>query len=1258
MLTLVNKVDVESTFNARSPKPFVDRVEVYENIDETSPSTKSTLQVSINTHINDISLGNDEFALLDNQYLLENLYINFLLVKSANYEDFTTDDFFKLSNVWQYNNLIPFSVPATTGMLVPRQKNFSKFTTKLADFFNFDINEDREELSKSLRFEDSDSDIYVLPLQTVDLDIPLVYSEEKQIFDQNVYLFVYISPDERELGDFDSLSLKEKNYLNSFFSGVNYVEIIKDQQINDQKLSYYDEAAGAYWQTDVIKDSNDRVFGAQTFSAREILTKYYEFVLNKEREVSPSERVRMRDFFVKLKTPFFSTKPNEDCLVQLKPKVESLIEDYADKFEELTVVNSVLKFINGVDQQLSLLPVLQSRLVGDIRIQRQTLNFLEGIEVGRSTFALNSIQGNAASDSTAGGRKNTIFSDFFYASDDDGSVEIYFLVNKTNLMKYRSDIILRFPNLRKYIPEIDSFFSLKTVEVFRGHRLLRDEQDFFHSIPSEDINTLIGTYEFNADSRISGRKNQNVSFFGNFVGKREVLQLVQTDETTVTTSTTLTEGVDDSDEAVESGEQVDESTTRTVSETVTSKIDVSTNGFATALANFDPSGDEIIVFCLNDQSINASDQDMTTGDRFSILQVPSITSAVEVGSYVPMAGSGVVQEETEEVIDDFENPTGTSGLALAYKAVFTAVDNISSPIVSLYRNLEKTIEDLEEYERIASQKCSFNDIAFKFNDFFIDQQYREYPELRLAPWNLIPSALVTHATLFNKNIINQNEIEFNASQIKKKLDPKSASLYSINLVLSAARTMRNDIRQKLIDLGIANVISTSVSGEVLTPSVHNIPEFEHPVGSVLERDAFYAKLSQYDGDVQLVETEVQVQGESVFEPPSLGVLVGQFVTKLKPAINKLYRDLNTNQTPGNFSFESALSELAYYVIQRRARGADNNSSGFPFKEYGGMSTDLDGVGQMKLNLIMPYRNVIGVDEAFGWRNNIIDVRGRFEALEQEGVSLAEGATTKYTIDFANLGDGVPNNSQTKRFNNENVAAQSVNRLTFVALTQENILGRIGPLPTGEIIYDTRQAGDTALYDQNIQYPEYKMFKLSEFSSFRLVDKDMSPSLFRNQGFGKGNQHIVFMHKDNEFAHKASHDDYNEDKSRGGGQDKQETRKFLNKEIFKGSKSGVRDRNTLYDSGYSVFTGESSAYLPSRALAHFYEAYMVAFAEVFSEIDFRDGDGFLDTTKSFVNGNENDHLFVRLYRSGFYPWPGFPELPDEIGEGINAFFGGQ
>ena len=81
LLAVINKIDVESTFNARSPKPFIDRIQVTENIDETNPSTNSSISIAIDSHVNDISLGDDELAILDNPYLLESLYVHFLLVK-------------------------------------------------------------------------------------------------------------------------------------------------------------------------------------------------------------------------------------------------------------------------------------------------------------------------------------------------------------------------------------------------------------------------------------------------------------------------------------------------------------------------------------------------------------------------------------------------------------------------------------------------------------------------------------------------------------------------------------------------------------------------------------------------------------------------------------------------------------------------------------------------------------------------------------------------------------------------------------------------------------------------------------------------------------------------------------------------------------------------------------------------------------------------------------------------------------------------
>ena len=43
------------------------------------------------------------------------------------------------------------------------------------------------------------------------------YSTEGVLFDENVYLIAYVSPDEDELKEYDSLSLKQKNYLNLSF---------------------------------------------------------------------------------------------------------------------------------------------------------------------------------------------------------------------------------------------------------------------------------------------------------------------------------------------------------------------------------------------------------------------------------------------------------------------------------------------------------------------------------------------------------------------------------------------------------------------------------------------------------------------------------------------------------------------------------------------------------------------------------------------------------------------------------------------------------------------------------------------------------------------------------------------------------------------------------------------------------------------------------------------------------------------------------
>ncbi len=1162
---------------------------VYENIDETDPSSNSTISIIVDSHINDIALSDETFALLDNNYLLQNLYINFLLVKSAQFEALESSEFFKLSNSWLRQNI---------------NERYEKTSVKLVDLLSFDHEQDRESLSKSLRFEDSDSDIYELPLQAIEMQIPMVYSEEGQLFDDNVYLIVYMSPDEGELAAFDSLSLKEKNYLNSFFSGVNFVSLVESQQINDLKLAYYDESAGSYWQTDVIKDTNERIFGSQTFSSREVLTKYYEFILNKEKEQEPFERKRMRNLFIELKQAFFITKPDGDCVIKLKQKLDDMVEEYAGKFSELSIVSSALGFVEGVNQQLSQLPLLQTRQIGDIRIQRQTLNFLEGINVGLDNTVLLGRQIQI--------RDINTYSDVFHTSDDDGSVELYFMVNKTNLAKRYSNYLLRFPNLIKYIPNIESFFSINSVDVFRGDRKGAENISVF-GLSNQDKRTLIGRFKFDLGDTDS--KNQNTEFFGNFVGNREIFDLVTTTTSITEGTVEVTETVDNTEEGEVDSDTTTTTATREIEEVPTRIIQVSTNGFATALAHFDDSGDEIILFCLNDQSVNAS-----TGDPSeSIVSVSRVSSMELEGGFTTISQDDA--QENQEAVEQFADTEGLSELFLGYKFVHGTTDSISKPIVSLYKNLVKVIEQLEEYEREASEKCSFNDIASKFNDFFIDQQYRKYPELSTAPWNTISSALAMHATLFNRQEVEQNQLLFNAKQIKRKLDPKSSSLQTIGLVLDSSRIMADTIKAKLISINAMffdsrlaeynSVLHTTSAREY--PGVYTSPDKLH-----------VAKLSQFDGVHQVVADPVE-NIDTVFVPPTLDVLLGQFVMLLKPAINSYYRSLNNSTAYNNSEPGAALGRLAWWVINKR----DFLSNNLPG------SGNMDSRGRMKLNLIAPYRNTTVIDQEFNWRNNSMKIKGRFEAIENNNIELKPGTTDIYSINFSDF------NRQRLEFPNTNDSYRSIQRMTYNMLTAEDIHGVL-KCPTGRIEISTQGTIKGAYDVSTTEEPEYMRYYLSEFSAHRLFENRNSGNdkFIRSSGWGSSQHHIAFYSGNTKISHKCAHNDFNTGN----------VRDYLNEYVFKNNRSSVNDRDALNANN----SDQVNKYNGGLGVEIFRQDYLVAFATVFSEVDF--GEGFIPTTQILINGNLQDNLFVRLYRSGFYPWPGFPDIPDSIGLGMNEFIG--
>ena len=338
-------------------------------------------------------------------------------------------------------------------------------------------------------------------------------------------------------------------------------------------------------------------------------------------------------------------------------------------------------------------------------------------------------------------------------------------------MKKNSNLLLRFPNLRTYVPEIDSFFSVSRAQVFRKHEEV-EPGNASQGFASVEIGTEIGDFRFEVDD--AETKNKNTEFRGKFVGQREILEIQQQDVTTTEGTVVVTEGVEDVETGITESDSTETTTTRTISEAVVSTIDVSTNGFATALAYFDSSGDEIIVFCVNDQSVNAASGEPVE----SIVKVRSVSS-LSFEKENRRRDSESDQERTEEIYDEFSDVDGDTELHLAYKLTYSMSDFISMPVLSLFQELERVVESLQEYELEASERCSFNDIAFKFNDFFIDQQYRKYAILSEAPWNKLSSALALHATLFNRFPVLQNQILYNAKQIKRKLDPKSASLYTI-----------------------------------------------------------------------------------------------------------------------------------------------------------------------------------------------------------------------------------------------------------------------------------------------------------------------------------------------------------------------------------------------------------------------------------------------------------------------------------------------
>ena len=168
----------------------------------------------------------------------------------------------------------------------------------------------------------------------------------------------------------------------------------------------------------------------------------------------------------------------------------------------------------------------------------------------------------------------------------------------------------------------------------------------------------------------------------------------------------------------------------------------------------------------------------------------------------------------------------------------------------------------------------------------------------------------------------------------------------------------------------------------------------------------------------------------------------------------------------------------------------------------------------------------------------------------------------------------------------------------------------------------------------------------------------SDRFFHDNGYGgSSSQHLVFYNGNTKYAHKGSHGDYLT----------QNAKNVLNEKVFKNSKSGVADRDGLvvgsgtnngrsspvetYRPGLTVFVNLMVAYM--RTLADVYEEFILD-VDIMPQI--KNAIALIDSGDTEAGRTEIRELFKKVYDTGFFPWPGYPGIPDNLDSTQEQLFG--
>ena len=1123
MLTTLNPLTVEEVFNSRFPKIFIDRVAYEERID-LGNQENSMLDLSISSHIFDFKNVDERFNILEDEELLSSLVVNFLFVYSEEYDQLTADKYYMLSDEWLKN-----------------VGQYRKFKFSLREMLAFDLAE-TDKLAKSVLFEQTDTNIFSVPFKTSEFSVPVTFSDSF-LSQQNMTMFAFFSLDEDELNL--NRSSINKGLLSTYFGGVNIVELIRSSTLNISRLALFNPETEKYWQKDAIYTTTDIPKAVPDFSPAEVANKYLDLVRSIKKEMEPRLKRQQADFIANITTPYYSTPKDSYFVREVSKKVENLLVDNVGNEFRTRTVRRLVSFLSGVDAQLEGYPTLELRMIGDGRIQKKTISFLEQTELGRTTEEFTQLK-----DYLTPRAKSFCVSEAFYASDDDGSVEFYTVLNKTNMMRIYSPFYMYFPNFETLIPEVRSLFSIKEIEVTRDHAFAGNtyNPDIGGALP-ENTALPVGTFLFSHNEQAI-RLNDFDTFIGTFTGRRERTVLQVFDEV----EETITGVVGESETTTETGRETE------VQESIYETVDAITTGVAAKLYRPNQNEDELILISLNDQSVNASEETSTSNLLVS----------------------------SEDPLDEED---GNLQLFLHYRVSLSYIDRTGLFLADQLQSLNVSINELEVYLEEATEKCAFNDITDVFNDYFIDQQYRKYSDLRMAPWNKLSSVFSYMMAIFNKvEITDQEIIQRNAIEIKKLLDPKTATLGSIQVVLDSVRIFASNLRRILVSIGAIKAIP-EVKGLVETPMPIN--DQIEIIGQPALTNWFRPRLSQYTG-VQRLPDEVTTIDERELPTIAADDAVGLFVQAFSPRFKTWWNNIDTTKDNTQSSFKK-LQTVAKYIV--------NNRTSF------NLSDSLPGKGALKLRFIRPWRNR---SQRTDWRNKSVDVVVASETSRE----YENGG--RLTISLADF------NSDSYELNTGNSSAnRAMQRLCHLMMTAETLIGDFG-------------GGSEQI----------KMVRPNKESK--------SDMYYKDDGYGANNsQFLLFYKSNNKVATKGSHSDHLTSNAKS----------ILNSQVFKNNRSGVADRDGLYYTSTDNITFSSTTikitfgelrliYL--QTISDVYESFFIDGKDIMPDIEraitveFAEG---VTAAESLIN-----EAFRKIYNSGFYPWPGYPEIPDSLDASKDDLFG--